>query len=603
MEMKIRHRKEGFASGLKKEIHPVLRRILLGRGVQTDDDILLPLSRLESPKQLANIASAVEILTVALAKQEKILIIGDFDADGATSTALLILCLKKFGFTKLEYLVPNRFEYGYGLTPEIVEVAKACVADLIITVDNGIASIDGVAKAKELGFKVLITDHHLPASNLPEADCILNPNLADCSFPSKALAGVGVVYYLLLELRAKLREDKWFTAEIPEPNMLQFLDLVALGTVADVVPLDSNNRCLVKHGLEIIKSGRARPGINALLDIAGKNKNKLQATDLGFIVGPRINAAGRLDDMSRGIECLLADSPAKAYQLAQQLDDLNKERKNIESSMQKQALSVLEGIDEIEFGGNGGNGGNEEKGICLFNSEWHQGVIGILASRLKEKFNCPVIVFAESNEVKSANKSLKKNSEEELANSSQNLEVKGSARSIPGLNIRDLLDAIATKNKGLLSKFGGHAMAAGLSLPLSKLPLFKAAFLEELELCLDSQMLEKVIYSDGVLEADCLTLDFAELLETAGPWGQHFPEPIFNGSFKVLDQRILGDKHLKMLLQLPDSDTLIDGIAFNVEESILKQHLSDINLAYRLQVNDFRGQRSAQLLVEHFIEV
>tara|TARA_R110000772_G_scaffold161502_13_gene272659 strand:- start:833 stop:2554 length:1722 start_codon:yes stop_codon:yes gene_type:complete len=572
--MKIKSYPVSPASALTLEMHPVLKQILGNRGVTDNSECTLDLDGLASPGLILNINHAVSLLRAALEQQDKILVVGDFDADGATSTALLLLCLRRFGFEQVDYLVPNRFEFGYGLTPEIVEVAKQRQPALIITVDNGIASIDGVARATELGIKVLITDHHLPGTDLPAAECIINPNQFGCTFPSKALAGVGVVYYLMLALRADLRDTGWFNINNrSEPNMLQYLDLVALGTVADVVPLDKNNRCLVKHGVQLIRSGRCRPGINALLEIAGQNKHNLNASDLGFVLGPRLNAAGRLDDMSLGIECLLTENPHTAYLFAQQLNDLNKDRKNIEQSMQDQAMAFLSGLEDDA---------EKDTGLCLFNADWHQGVVGILASRLKDKFHRPAIVFACSTE-----------------NSN---EIKGSARSIPGIHIRDLLDIIATKHPGLLSKFGGHAMAAGLSIYAKDFVAFKTAFNQELENLLDPHMLEQVIYTDGSLPADCLTLQFAELLEQAGPWGQQFPEPLFIGDFEVLDQRVLGARHLKLLLQAPASEQAIDAIAFNVSAEILGSKLSNLELLYRLQVNEFRGVRSVQLMIEEFIE-
>lgn len=572
--MKIKAREIPVSVESLPDLHPALARILHSRGVSDLASYSLPISDLHKPELLLNIDSAVALMLDALKQQNKILIVGDFDADGATSTVLLKLCLQKFGYKHVDYLVPNRFEFGYGLTPEIVEVAKQRQPDLIITVDNGIASIDGVNKAKALGIKVLITDHHLPADSLPAADCILNPNQKKCPFPSKALAGVGVVFYLLLALRSALREQNWFDSnEIPEPNMMQFLDLVALGTVADVVPLDKNNRCLVKHGVSLIRAGRCRAGINALLDIAGKNRQNLTASDLGFVLGPRLNAAGRLDDMSVGIECLLTENSQTAYLLAQQLNDLNKDRRSIEQTMQVEALQLLADIN-IQT--------SELKGLCLFNADWHQGVVGILASRLKDKFHLPAIVFAPSTE--------------------NETEIKGSARSIPGLHIRDLLDLIATNNPGLLSKFGGHAMAAGLSLDLKDFPAFEKAFARELDGLVNGSMLEQVIYTDGVLEDENLNLIFAELLEDAGPWGQHFPEPIFSGGFEVVESRNLGGKHLKLLLKSSSSELLVDAIAFNLDSELLENKLNNIEVLYRLQVNEFRGQRSAQLLIEHFIQ-
>ncbi len=572
--MKIVSRTTAEQADLALDIHPVLRQIMLSRGVNNADDFELPLRNLLNPDSLLNIEKAVVLLQEVLEAQGKILIVGDFDADGATSTALLKLCLQEFGFDQVDYLVPNRFEFGYGLTPEIVEVAKTREPALIITVDNGIASFEGVARAKALGIRVLVTDHHLPAEQLPDADCILNPNQKDCPFPSKCIAGVGVVYYLMLAFRTALREQGWFeNSGNPEPNMMQFLDIVALGTVADVVPLDSNNRCLVKHGLSLIQQGRSRPGINALLDIAGKNRLNLNAGDLGFVLGPRLNAAGRLDDMSLGIECLLAEKPDHAFQLAQQLDDLNKDRRSIEQRMKDEALSLLADID-VES--------EQRQGLCLFNPDWHQGVVGILASRLKDRFHLPVIVFAQSTEDSS--------------------EIKGSARSVPGLHIRDLLDLIATNNPKLLSRFGGHAMAAGLSLKLEDFPVFEQVYYTALDQTLDPTLLEQIVYTDGALPEECLDLSFAELLQQAGPWGQHFTEPLFRDVFEVQGARVLGNKHLKLMLQLPGANTLIDAIAFNVDTDLLDKKLKNIEILYRLQVNDFRGQRSAQILIEHFVE-
>ena len=558
---------------LKLNVHPVIERLLLSRGVKNDAECSLELSSLLDPQLMLNIDAAVHLLSHSLQQDERVLVIGDFDADGATSTALLILCLRAFGFTNLDYLVPNRFEFGYGLTPEIVELAKLRQPALIITVDNGIASFEGVRKAKSLGIKVLITDHHLPAQTLPDADCILNPNQADCAFPSKSLAGVGVVYYLLLALRSQLRESNWFEgSDRQEPNMLQFLDLVALGTVADVVPLDANNRCLVKHGLASIRAGRARPGIMAILAVANKDCRTLQSADLGFVLGPRLNAAGRLDDMSLGIECLMSSSQQDALELARQLNDLNQDRKSIEESMQADALVILQELDEDV---------QSQAGICLYNEHWHSGVVGILASRLKDRFHKPCIFFAASAE--------------------NDHEIKGSARSIPGLHIRDLLDRIASRHPDLLSRFGGHAMAAGLSLARADFERFHLEFIEELESTLDDSMLKRVLLTDGALPADCLNLDFAELLVSAGPWGQHFPEPLFCGSFECVQQRTLANKHLKLLLRPEGASELIDAIAFNVDEALLSVQFTQLELAYRLQLNEYRGQRSAQLVIEYFI--
>jgi len=577
--MQIQERIPGQESELGEEVHPVLRRIYAARGVVTDADLRLELGDLLPPSQLKNCIRAAEILFAAMKVNKTLLVVGDFDADGATSSALLVLCMQAFGYDRIKTLVPNRFEYGYGLTPEIVDVALESNPDLIITVDNGISSLEGVAKANASGVDVLVTDHHLPGESLPEASCILNPNQADCDFPSKALAGVGVVFYLMTALRSVLRQQSWFEEKgIAEPNMAGFLDLVALGTVADVVPLDQNNRRMVKHGLQIIRSGRGRPGVRALLEVAGRNPDKIVASDLAFAAGPRLNAAGRLDDMSLGIECLVSDSPARARQLALKLDALNKDRRQIEQDMQSQAMNALQHLDI---------GNISQLGICLHDSEWHQGVIGILASRIKEKFHRPCIVFADAGE---------ENGEEII---------KGSARSIEGLHIRDALDALATSNPGLLNRFGGHAMAAGLAIRKKDFNDFCAAFEKVLEKDLDKEILTESTWIDGELSPSQLSLDFASVLREAGPWGQHFPEPQFRGEFVVINNRVVGEKHLKLTLQAEtpeDPETIIDAIAFNVEPELLEVNLASVSLVYRLDVNEFRGVSNPQLVVEKIVD-
>jgi single-stranded-DNA-specific exonuclease len=573
--MQISPRSPKLVPAFSEKVHPVLQRVLAARGVGMDKELELALAGLLPPAQLHNIDTAVALLQRALAQQLRILVVADFDADGATSCALAVGALRSMGFLHVDFLVPNRFDYGYGLTPEIVEVAYQRQPDLIITVDNGIASHAGIERANALGMSVLVTDHHLPADTLPAASCILNPNQKDCSFPSKALAGVGVVFYLMVALRAALREAQWFTQQgIPEPRLADYLDLVALGTVADVVPLDENNRRLVKHGLQLIRTGKARAGIRALLDVAGKNPRDTVATDLGFAVGPRLNAAGRLQDMSLGIECLLSEDEYAARQMALQLDALNKDRKLIEQDMQKEALLLLEQM-HLD--------GEERLGICLYDPRWHQGVIGILASRVKEKTHRPVIVFADAGtDTDSPEQPL----------------IKGSARSIPGIHIRDVLDAVATHNPQLLSKFGGHAMAAGLTLKQVDLAAFSQAFEQELQRVADPELFTKTILHDGELTADCFTLDFASLLRNVVPWGQQFPEPLFTGVFNVVSSRILGDKHLKLVLSVPGSKAVIDAIAFNVEGSLLQTSHQRLQLLYKLDVNEFRGQYSPQLIIE-----
>ncbi len=553
------------------ELHPALQRIYAARGVTAADEVNLQLGQLIPASQLKGLDDALTLLQQALESRWKILIVGDFDADGATSSALSVLALKALGAAQVDYLVPNRFEYGYGLTPEIVAVAKQYQPDLIVTVDNGISSISGVKAAKDAGIHVLVTDHHLPAEELPNADAIVNPNQPGCEFPSKNLAGVGVIFYVMTALRTRLQQAGWFEQQnLPTPNMADYLDIVALGTVADVVPLDHNNRILVEHGLRRIRAGRCRPGIKALIEVAKRTPARLVAADLGFAVGPRLNAAGRLDDMSHGIECLLTDNPRHARDIAIELDQLNHDRKSIEFSMQNEALAIL---NQLQFG-------KEQLpwGLCLYRKDWHQGVIGILASRIKERFHRPVIAFAPGDEG----------------------EVKGSARSIPGLHIRDALDAVAAQHPGLISKFGGHAMAAGLSLPLENLETFKQAFDDSVRRMISADDLTGKVFSDGELDSAELDLPFARLLRNAGPWGQGFPEPVFDGEFELLEQRIVGEKHLKMVLTVPRSNRLMDGIAFNVDLAHWpNKKARRVHLAYKLDVNEFRGVENPQLMIEH----
>jgi len=553
-------------------LSPLVQRVLAARGVTSDTDIDYRLQKLTNPNQLKGIASAVVLLSVALQQQQRVLIVGDFDADGATSSALAVLVLRAFGLQYVDFLVPNRFEYGYGLTPEIVEVAAASNPDLIITVDNGIASIEGVAAAKALGIQVIVTDHHLPGRTLPAADAIVNPNQPGCDFPSKQLAGVGVIFYLLSALRGHLRTEHWFEQQkLDEPKMADFLDLVALGTVADVVPLDHHNRILVQQGLQRIRAGHARPGIMALLEVAGKNYQRLVSSDLGFIVGPRLNAAGRLDDISIGIQCLLTDAPDQARALAIELDQLNRERRAIEASMQQEALASLAKLqlDDQQL----------PWGVCLYDDTWHQGVVGILASRIKEKYHRPVIAFAEVDEHT----------------------IKGSARSIAGLHIRDTLDRIATEHPAILSKFGGHAMAAGLSLAKCDYPAFCTAFDLAVKQQLTQDDLAEVRLTDGALAPSELTLAQAHQLRQLGPWGQAFPEPVFDGEFYVVSQRIVGSNHLKMVLSTtPQQQQLIDAIAFNIDaECWPDESVNNVRIVYTLDVNEFRGRESVQLIVNY----
>jgi single-stranded-DNA-specific exonuclease len=551
------------------ELPPLLTRLYAARGVRSAAELDKGLARLIPYPQLAGIDAAVTLLVEALERRQRVLIVGDFDADGATASCVGVLGLRMLGVAHVDYLVPNRFEYGYGLTPEIVAVALQRQPDLLITVDNGISSVDGVAAAKAAGLKVLVTDHHLPGPELPAADAIVNPNQPGCPFPSKAMAGVGVIFYVLLALRARLREIGWFArAGLAEPNLGELLDLVALGSVADVVPLDANNRILVHQGLARIRAGRARPGLKAILEVAGKQAGRITSTDLGFILGPRLNAAGRLDDMSLGIECLLCEDEALARDMAVQLDQLNQDRKAIEQGMQREALAQLKelSVEQLPFG------------LCLFEAEWHQGVIGILASRLKERYHRPTIAFADAGDGV----------------------LKGSARSVPGFHIRDALDAVAARHPGLISKFGGHAMAAGLSLPATNFGAFAAAFDAEVRRQLSDEDLTGRLLSDGQLSAEEFHLELARALRHAGPWGQHFPEPLFHGVFEVVQQRLVGERHLKLVVKTECGSRSLDAIAFNIDrEQWPNPTVRWVELAYKLDVNEFRGQESVQLLVSH----
>ncbi len=555
-----------------ENLHPILKRVYQARSICSPEELARELDQLLPFNTLLNIEKAVQRLVRALKSQERILVVGDFDADGATSTALAILVLRALGAQYLDYLVPNRFTYGYGLTPEIVDLAHTRNPHLIITVDNGIASLAGVDRANALGIDVLITDHHLPGAELPKACAIVNPNQKGDLFPSKSMAGVGVIFYVMLALRSQLIAEHWFAEQkITVPNMAQFLDLVALGTVADLVPLDKNNRILVHQGLMRIRAGKSRPGIQALLQIAKREPHRLMASDLGFAVAPRLNAAGRLDDMSLGIHCLLAEEYEAAYGAALQLDQLNHERRTIEAEMQKQAFLIVEPLNLSE---------DLPEGLCLYDARWHQGVVGLVASRVKDKIQRPVIAFAKAGE------SI----------------LKGSARSIPGIHIRDTLEAVATQHPHLLSKFGGHAMAAGLSINESDLDVFKKIFAEQVSVQLKHQAHEIQANSDGELEAGHLTLELAELLREAGPWGQGFPEPLFDGVFELIEQRIVGQNHLKMLVKLKGSEEYQDAIAFNVDLKQWPNHRAQkVQLLYKLDVNEYQGRKRLQLLVEEIL--
>jgi|TARA_R110000744_G_scaffold55666_9_gene117604 single-stranded-DNA-specific exonuclease len=567
--VQIRRRSPVSDEHLPDSINPTLKQIYASRGITSEQQLERSAKALLHYKDMSGVDTAVRILADALAKGRRIIIVGDFDADGATSTALSMLALGMMGSKNHDYLVPNRFNFGYGLSPQIVDVAHEQGAQVIMTVDNGIACFAGVERAKELGITVVITDHHLAAESLPVADAIVNPNQPNCSFMSKNLAGVGVAFYLMLALRAHMRQIDWFTQNnLAVPNLADLLDIVALGTVADVVPLDENNRILVHQGLLRIRSDKCRPGIQALVDVAGRDKRKMVASDLGFVIGPRLNAAGRLDDMSMGIECLLTDSDYKAKQIAVELDSLNRERREIEQSMQQEAVTALENLQLSEQ--------DMPHGLVLYQADFHQGVIGILAGRIKEKYFRPTIAFAHQ--------------DDEI--------LKGSARSIPGVHIRDLLEELSTRYPGVIIKFGGHAMAAGLSIEVGKLDEFKLRFTQLAEEHLAGKPLAGELISDGEIPASSLTLEFSQLLKDAGPWGQGFPEPLFDGEFELVEQRIVGQKHLKMMLRMP-TGKLIDAIAFNVDTQIWpNEQCKHVELAYKLDINEFRGRTSLQFLVE-----
>ncbi len=552
---------------LPAHLHPVLQRIYRARAVSTPAELEHGLDKLLPPGQLLGMDRAVALLAGALHARNRILVVADFDADGATSCALVVRALRAMGAADVRYVVPNRFEYGYGLTPEIVALAAKQQPDLLITVDNGIASVEGVETAHTLGMQVLITDHHLPGASLPAAEAIVNPNQPGDNFQSKAMAGVGVAFYVMLALRAYLREKEWFKQQgIVEPNLAQFLDLVALGTVADVVPLDHNNRILAAQGLARLNADQGCAGIRALLAVSGRMPGRLTASDLGFCVAPRLNAAGRIEDMSLGIECLLTDDDTAALAMARQLDTLNRERRAIEADMQQQALAAVRELHLDEAG--------LPRGLCLYDESWHQGVIGLVASRIKERVHRPVIAFAPANDQ----------------------ELKGSARSVPGLHIRDALDNIAAREPALLAKFGGHAMAAGLTLARANFEAFARAFDEEVGRWLSEDDLRGRIYTDGELEAGDFSLELAEALRAAGPWGQGFPEPVFDGCFDILDRRIVGEKHLKLTLRAGNPRP-ISAIAFHAVET--PSDWTRIRAAYRLDVNEYQGNRSLQLVLEH----
>jgi single-stranded-DNA-specific exonuclease len=553
--------------------HPVIKRIYAGRGLTSNAELKRSAAELLPITSMKGLPEACSLLLQALTEQKKVTIVGDFDADGATSTALMVLGLRKLGFKNVDYKVPNRFDYGYGLSPQLAKDIIELNTDLVITVDNGISCLPGIEMVKNAGIQVIVTDHHLPGKTLPNADAIVNPNQPDCEFASKNLAGVGVAFYLLLAFRGHLRSENWFAnQQQPEPNLAELIDLVALGTVADVVPLDSNNRILVHQGLARIKKGICRPGIKAMMQMANKDLNKAKSSDFGFVIGPRLNAAGRLDDMSYGIRCLLTEDYGQALKMAEDLNSLNNERKEIEQGMRTEAEAAVNTISITS--------GELPDGICVYEENWHQGVIGIVAGRVKDKYYRPTIAFAQG----------------EL-NTDGEYELKGSARSIQGIHIRDILDEVNTQNPGLIIKFGGHAMAAGLSIPASKLETFKQAFSNTVAKYLTEEVSTQVILTDGALPSEYLSLEFCQQLDQAGPWGQGFAEPCFDDKFEIISQRLVGGKHLKLVLTNNDG-LVIDGIHFNADLNTWPNpNIEHAHVVYQLDSNEFRGNVSLQLII------
>jgi single-stranded-DNA-specific exonuclease len=565
MAIEIRRRPPGPALDFAPELHPVLRRVYAARGIAQAEDLDLSLDRLLPVRALDGVERAAELL--AAHRLGRVLIVGDFDADGATGSALLVRALRALKFAHVDFLVPNRFQFGYGLTPGIVALAAERSPSLIVTVDNGVSSIEGVEAARAFGIPVLVTDHHLPGAALPSAEVIVNPNLEDSTFGSRALAGVGVAFYVVAALAHTLGEKQWKASDL--------LDLVALGTVADLVPLDRNNRVLVAQGLRRIRAGRCVPGIRALVESAGRRLEQLSAADLGYLIAPRLNAAGRLTDMSVGIACLLAEEPERAAALAAQLTRLNDERREIEQRMQSEAIGLAAAVRFDESG-------SETLGVCLFDEGWHQGVVGLVAGRLKDRLHRPVIAFARAD----------------------GGTLRGSARSVAGIHIRDVLDGIATRHPGLIEKFGGHAMAAGMSLPEANLEPFRAAFAAEVAARAGADVLRGVIHSDGELLPAEMCIATARALKHAGPWGQGFPEPVFDGGFVVADARVVGGRHLKLQLREAQGKGCFDAIAFGYADAAASPATqirpgAAVELAYRLEINEYNGAESVQLNCQH----
>jgi len=559
---------------LPRRLHPVSRRVLLARGISSADALTLSMQRLHRPDGLSGIDEAADLLADAIISDHSILIVGDFDADGATGTALAVLSLRAMGGQRISFRVPNRFEFGYGLTVPLVETLAAEPPDLLMTVDSGIACLAGVRRAREMGIQVIVTDHHLPGDELPSANAIVNPNAPGDAFASKSLAGVGVVFYVLCRVRSVLKDRGWFRRARPEPNLARYLDLVALGTVADLVPLDHNNRILVRQGLERIRRGVCRPGLMALLRSGGRDYRYASAADLGFVVGPRLNAAGRLEDMSAGIQCLLSEGSEEATEQAAQLDALNRQRQEMQEQMQSEAMSQAEHIVRQL------KAGEPPAALCLFDESWHQGIVGLVASRVKDVLHRPVVAFAPE--------------------SVGSPRLKGSARSVRGLHIRDALAWIDAHRPGLMEAFGGHSMAAGLTLHRDGLDLFGESLDRAVEVILDGASLRREILTDGEVAGPDIGLGLAAELEELGPWGQRFPEPVFEGAFELLDQRTVGETHLKMILRSQGGGEPVDAIAFNQRPEDLPAG-NVVRLLYRLSVNRWRGTQSCQLMVEGIV--
>lgn len=545
----------------------LLAALYANRGLSRPEEAALGLSALEPMTTLRGLGEAVVVLARLIEAGGHILVVGDYDADGATGSAVAVRGLRALGAARVSFLVPSRFDNGYGLSPAVVDAAHTLAADLIMTVDNGISSVSAVERANELGIPVLVTDHHLPGSQLPDAAAIVNPNQTGCAFPSKHLAGVGVAFYLLVALRGHLRETGWLGTERPEPNLANLLDLVALGTVADVVTLDRNNRILVEQGLRRIRAGRCCAGLSALLQVGGRDPTRITASDLGFFIAPRLNAAGRLKEMSLGVECLLTDDPVRAFEIAQVLDGLNQRRREIEAEMKGQAEQLLETLSL--------DGASLPPALCLYGEDWHQGVSGIVAARMRERHHRAVIAFADAGEG----------------------QLRGSARSIEGLHMRDAIDWVDRHHPGLIERFGGHAMAAGLTLRAERLDSFREAFVEAVRAQIGDIPTQPEIHSDGALPPALMTLETAELLRLSGPWGKGFPEPRFDGIFEILTARLVGEHHLKLRVAPPDG-VPIDAIGFGLGEQ-MQSAQGQMRLVYRLDVNDYRGVRSPQLMLDH----